>query len=88
MELNNKSIISLLFGIFSILLPILGIILGITGIAFANKSMKEIKSYSQRGNRIAFSGKICSIIGTCIQGILIVLGILAFLTFLFTVKQG
>ncbi|KAB7672048.1 DUF4190 domain-containing protein [Bacillus sp. B1-b2] len=70
---NSKSIYSLTLGILSIIVPYIGLILGIIGLIFASKSIKEIESYKQEGRGLATSGKVCSIVGICLQVLLLLL---------------
>ncbi|MGE7921513.1 DUF4190 domain-containing protein [Viridibacillus sp. NPDC093762] len=78
-ETNSKSIVSLVLGILSIFLPLhfIGLILGIIGIILSSKSMKEIDLTSEKGKGLAISGKVCSIIGICVQILLILLIVLS-----------
>ncbi len=77
-EINNKSIVSLTLGILSIILPYIGLILGIIGFAISFKSMGEINRLKQRGKGFAISGRVCSLVGICIQIVVISLGVLAY----------
>lgn len=78
-ETNSKSIVSLVLGILSIFLPLhfIGLLLGIIGIILSSKSMKEIDLTNEKGKGLAFSGKVCSIIGICVQILLILLIVLS-----------
>lgn len=68
---NNKALASLILGVLAILIPIIGIILGIIGLIFASNSKKEMLQSGESGMNLALSGKVCSIIGIIINGILI-----------------
>ncbi|MEO2074101.1 MAG: DUF4190 domain-containing protein [Bacillus sp. (in: firmicutes)] len=74
---NNKSIAALTLGILSILLPYIGLILGIIGLVLSSKSIKEINHSNENGRGLAISGKVCSIVGISLHGLLILLMILA-----------
>ena len=74
---NNKSIVSLTLGILSIIVPYIGIILGIIGIFISSKSMIEIEHSNERGRGLANAGRVCSIVGTCFQFLLIILLLLS-----------
>lgn len=71
--INRKSITSLTLGILSVVIPYIGLILGIIGIVLSSKSMKELDKINQKGRGLAISGKVCSIVGICIQTLLIIL---------------
>jgi len=77
-ETNNKSIVSLTLGILSIILPYIGLILGIIGFVLSFKSIGEINRLKQKGKGFAISGRVCSLIGICIQIVNILLGVLAY----------
>ncbi len=68
---NNKSIASLTLGVLSIIVPYIGIILGIIGIVISSKSIVEIDNSNEKGRGLAISGKVCSIVGICLQVLLI-----------------
>ncbi|MBK3497397.1 DUF4190 domain-containing protein [Viridibacillus sp. YIM B01967] len=78
---NNKSIVSLTLGVLSIVVPYIGFILGIIGLVMSKKSIKEIDISNEKGKGLATSGKVCSIVGICVQGILIFLMILSIVAF-------
>ncbi|OEF98954.1 hypothetical protein BHF71_10530 [Vulcanibacillus modesticaldus] len=80
-QTNSKAIISLVIGILSIVIPYLGLIIGIIGIIYANKSIKEIENSNENGRGLAIAGKVCSIVGTVIYGILTLLLIFSFAIF-------
>lgn len=75
-ETNSKSIISITLGILSIIVPIVGIFLGITGLVMSQKGIKEIDTSNEKGNGLAVSGRILSIVGICIQLLLLLFGLL------------
>ncbi|MFS0881143.1 DUF4190 domain-containing protein [Metabacillus niabensis] len=77
-ETNNKSIVSLTLGILSIILPYIGLILGIIGFVLSFKSIGEINRLKQKGKGLAISGRVCSLIGICMQIVIILLGVLAY----------
>lgn len=81
---NNKSIAALTLGILSILLPYIGLILGIIGLVLSSKSIKEINHSNENGRGLAISGKVCSIVGISLHGLLILLMILAISSYYFT----
>jgi hypothetical protein len=72
-EANSKSITSFTLGILSIIVPYVGIILGIIGFVFSNQAIK-----TGQANGLAISGRVLSIVGICIQALLLLLIILAF----------
>ncbi|WP_307284523.1 DUF4190 domain-containing protein [Bacillus sp. SORGH_AS_0510] len=84
MKTNNKSIAALTLGILSILLPYIGLILGIIGLVLSSKSIKEINHSNENGRGLAISGKVCSIVGISLHGLLILLMILALSSFYVT----
>lgn len=79
--LNRKSVASLTLGILSLIIPYIGLILGIIGVIFSAKSLKEIDLSNQQGRGLAISGKVCSIVGICLQALLIILLILGFVSY-------
>lgn len=79
--MNNKAITSLTLGIMSLFIPLAGFILGILGIIFANKGLKEIAESGEEGKNVAIAGKVCSIIGLCLQIGLIIFMVLGFAFF-------
>ncbi|HLR61953.1 MAG TPA: DUF4190 domain-containing protein [Lentibacillus sp.] len=79
-QTNSYAIVSFTFGILAIFLPFIGFFLGIAGIVVSRKATKEIHNTDQTGKGLAISGLICSIVGMIMQ-FLIMLGILAFVTF-------
>ncbi|ETT86807.1 DUF4190 domain-containing protein [Viridibacillus sp. FSL R5-0477] len=87
-ETNSKSIASLALGILSIFIPFVGLILGIIGIILSSKSMKEIDQTSEKGKGLAISGKICSIVGICVQILLVLLIVLSIASFSFFTNSG
>ncbi|SES67278.1 protein of unknown function [Oceanobacillus limi] len=81
-ETNGKAIAGLTLGILSVILPYIGVVLGIIGIVIANKGIKEIGETAGNGRGIAIAGRVCSIVGICIQSLLIAFAILAFILFM------
>ncbi|MFC7061933.1 DUF4190 domain-containing protein [Halobacillus seohaensis] len=63
---------SIILGVLSILFPLMGLILGILGLSYANKTLK-ITDTSENYRGMAMGGKICSIVGICLQVLLILL---------------
>lgn len=74
---NNKSIVSLTLGILSIIVPYIGILLAIIGIFISSKSIIEIELSNERGRGLAIAGRVCSIVGICLQCLLIMLLLLS-----------
>ena len=81
---NNKSIASLTLGILSIIIPYIGLILGIIGIVISSKSIVEIDNSNEKGRGLATSGKVCSIVGVCLQVLLVLLMILSISVYFIT----
>jgi ABC-type nickel/cobalt efflux system permease component RcnA len=82
-ETNGKSIAALVLGILSIIIPYVGLILGIIGLVLASSSLKEIAVTGQGGRGLAIAGRVTSIIGVAIYGIIIffvIIGIALFAT--------
>lgn len=79
---NSKSIATLTLGILSIMVPYIGLILGIIGIVISYKSLVEIDNLNEKGRGLAISGRVCSIIGICVQVFLIFLLVISFLAFI------
>ncbi|WP_394219387.1 DUF4190 domain-containing protein [Halobacillus trueperi] len=67
----QKAVTSCVLGIMSIFLPFIGIILGWIGFLFANKALNEF-STDASGFRFALAGKVCSILGLCLQGCIVI----------------
>ncbi|GGH88513.1 putative membrane protein [Pullulanibacillus pueri] len=78
---NGKSIAALVLGICSIVLPWVGLIIGIVGIVLASQSIKTIKQTNENGYGMAVAGLVCSIVGVCIYGIIILLAIIGIAAF-------
>lgn len=74
---NMMAVASLILGVLSILLPTVGIVLGIIGIVLSVIARNQIKKTNETGTGIAKAGRICSIVGACIQMLLIVVGIIS-----------
>lgn len=83
---NNHAVTSLVLGILSIVIPVIGVILGIFGIIYANKSTNGTINISEENKRYAVAGKVCSIVGICVQSIAIFLAVLAFILFMFSIQ--
>ena len=75
-ETNSKSVAALSLGVLSLFIPFIGLILGVIGIVLSFKSIREINSSTEGGKGLAIAGRICSVVGICIQLIIIVLIIL------------
>lgn len=77
---NGKSIATLVLGIVSIVIPYIGFLPGIVGIILGAMSLKEIKLNGEQGRGMAIGGLVCSIIGTILWGVvlLIVIGVFVF----------
>ncbi|RJE88513.1 DUF4190 domain-containing protein [Paenibacillus sp. 1011MAR3C5] len=75
---NGKSIATLVLGICSIIIPYVGFLPGIVGIILGAMSLKEIKLSGDQGRGLAIGGLVCSIIGTILWGILLLIILLAF----------
>ncbi|MFS0671832.1 DUF4190 domain-containing protein [Ornithinibacillus sp. 179-J 7C1 HS] len=80
-QTNGKAVAALVLGILSIVIPYVGLILGIIGIILSNSSLKEIVVTNEGGRGLAIAGRVTSIIGVAIYGILLVLIILSFAAF-------
>ncbi|MGV2620592.1 UNVERIFIED_CONTAM: DUF4190 domain-containing protein [Halobacillus marinus] len=79
--MNEKAMTSLVLGILSIFLPFLGLITGIMGIIYANTVLSTGEGEEAEGRNLAISGKVCSIIGLCLQILVIITVILGYLFF-------
>ncbi|RDY69839.1 DUF4190 domain-containing protein [Halobacillus trueperi] len=77
----QKAVTSCVFGIMSIFLPLIGIILGWVGILFANKALGKL-STEEPGYRFALGGKICSILGICLQSCILIFVLAAYFFFM------
>ena len=75
---------TLTFGILSIIVPYIGLIHGIIGIVISSKSIVEIDNSNEKGRGLAISGKVCSIVGICLQVLLILLLILSISVYFIT----
>lgn len=78
---NSKSVASLTLGILSIMIPIIGLILGIIGIVLSKIAKKEIAEMNEGGNVLATAGFVCSLVGTIIHSLWLLLAILSFSLF-------
>ncbi|REK74952.1 DUF4190 domain-containing protein [Paenibacillus paeoniae] len=76
---NGKSIAALILGICSIIVPYIGFLSGIVGIILSTLSLKEIKNSGnqEQGRGLAIAGMVCSIIGTILWGIVLLIILLA-----------
>ncbi|WP_404451545.1 DUF4190 domain-containing protein [Virgibacillus necropolis] len=81
MNKNNNAITSLVLGILSIVIPIIGLILGIFGIIYANNSLNGTGNINEENKKYAVAGKVCSIVGICIQSVSIILVVSGFMLF-------
>lgn len=77
--MNHFSIVSLVFGIFSILLPVIGLFFGGIGLIFGKKSLGTINHFGTEGRGITVGGIVCSIIGIGLQ-VFVMIGFLSFYT--------
>ncbi|MEK3886508.1 DUF4190 domain-containing protein [Bacillus sp. FSL K6-3431] len=78
---NSKSVAALTLGVLSLIIPFIGLILGVIGIVLSSKSITEIDNSNEIGRGLAISGKVCSIVGICLQIIMILFVILSFVLF-------
>nr|WP_233162656.1 MULTISPECIES: DUF4190 domain-containing protein [unclassified Cohnella] len=78
---NGKSIVALVLGILAVSLPYIGFLIGIVAIVFASLSLKEIKRNGEQGRGMAIAGLVCGIVGTAIYAILLLIVLIAFVTF-------
>lgn len=76
---DGKAIAALILGILSIVIPYVGIILGIIGIVMATKALREP---GEPGRGLAVAGRVCSIVGVCLHGFVLLFAILGFALFL------
>lgn len=74
---NGKSIATLVLGICSLVIPYVGFLPGIIGIILGAMSLKEIKQSGDQGRGLAIGGLVCSIIGTILWGIILIIILLA-----------
>lgn len=77
MNVNNKSVISLTAGVFSLLIPFIGLVPGVIGIAISRKATKELVKTNEKGHGLAIAGLICSIAGIVLQ-LFAILGLIAY----------
>lgn len=75
---NSKAVVALVLGILSLVVPYIGLVLGIIGLIYANKSLEEIEQTKESGIGLAIAGKVTSIIGIVLYGILIILLLFSF----------
>lgn len=78
---NNKSILSIIFGIASLFLPFIGLILAIVTLFIAPKAMSEIKNspVKQDGRGLAITGLVTSIICVAFYAFYIFIVLLVFI---------
>ncbi|MDI4648892.1 DUF4190 domain-containing protein [Cohnella hashimotonis] len=70
---NSKSIAALILGIGSIVIPFIGFFLGVVGIIVSAISLKEIRVRGEQGSGMAVAGLVCSIVGTVLYFVIILL---------------
>lgn len=75
---NNKAVITFVLGILSLLTPFIGFILGIIGLVYGSKSTFEIRSTGQTGMSLVTAGRVCCVIGICVQILFAIFAILGF----------
>ncbi|MFC4601034.1 DUF4190 domain-containing protein [Cohnella hongkongensis] len=78
---NGKSIAALVLGILAVSVPYIGFLIGIVAIVFASLALKEIRQTHEQGRGMAIAGLVCGIVGTAIYAFLLLLFLLAFVTF-------
>ncbi|MFO8059201.1 MAG: DUF4190 domain-containing protein [Bacillota bacterium] len=71
--LNHKAIVGFTLGVLAVIIPGLGLFLGIIGFIYATGGIREIERTEERGMSLALAGKILSIVGAAIQGLVILL---------------
>ncbi len=77
-RMNHKAVLAFTLGILSIIIPGLGLFLGIMGLIYAAGSIREIESTAEKGMSLALAGKVLSIVGAIIHGLLILLLIVSY----------
>lgn len=82
MNENNNAIISLVLGILSIMIPVFGLVLGIIGLIYASKALNKASGISEENRKYAVAGKVCSIVGVCLQGIWILIAVIGFIGYM------
>ncbi|MGG1368587.1 DUF4190 domain-containing protein [Priestia megaterium] len=75
---NSKSIISIILGVLALIIPYIGIIIGIAGLIFSVQGTKEIKKTQEKGRGFAIAGGFFSVIGICIQAVVLFFAILGY----------
>ncbi|WP_339060820.1 DUF4190 domain-containing protein [Tepidibacillus marianensis] len=78
---NGKAIAALVLGIVSLMIPYVGLIVGIVGIVYAKKAIAEIAQTQDNGKGMAVAGLVTSIISVALYAILIIILIIAGVTF-------
>lgn len=81
---NGKAVASLVLGILSIAIPYIGFILGIIGIVLGNRAKRIIDKGNESGRGLAVAGFVCSIVGLCFWGFIVLLAIIGYVTFMST----
>ncbi|PFM83205.1 hypothetical protein COJ46_01410 [Bacillus sp. AFS077874] len=85
MEITNaKSKVALILAIVSLIIPIIGLILATISIVISNQSLKEIEKFNQKGKGLARSAKIISIVYIFIDGLALLVGLIAICVNFFT----
>ena len=69
------------------MLPFIGLLLGIIGLVMSRNIIKEVDNPNDKSKGLAISGRICSIVGICIQS-LVVLSVILGMALYFTVDSG
>lgn len=76
----QKAVTSLVLGIMSIFIPFIGLFTGVLGLIYANQATRQMTG-DESGQNFALGGKVCSIIGICLQTGIILFFIFVFLLF-------
>ncbi|MEC3882320.1 DUF4190 domain-containing protein [Halobacillus sp. HZG1] len=77
----QKAVTSCVLGMMSIFLPFIGILFGWIGLLFANKALVELTTDAP-GYRFALGGKICSVVGLCLQVCILIFILAAYFFFM------
>ncbi len=80
--MNHKAVLAFALGILSIIVPGFGLLLGIMGWVYATSSIREIESSTHTGMSLALAGKVLSIVGAIIHGLLILLLIVSYTAYI------
>ena len=80
----HRGILVLVFGILSLVLPYIGVVLGIVAWVMGHKDLKKIEAGAMdpEGRGLTLAGKICGIVGTMLQGFMVLI-VIAELVFIF-----